>query len=121
MGQLRDFPLACIPNDYYTNLSMHIQVDGVFMRDLRFIHFSSHGAIIEFIRNTDAFRFSPSWSYYELEEKGIRTVPIKNMDLCVYCGWIKRKRETLFPAAESFIQILQECYDKDNPLKRFKK
>lgn len=121
MGQLRDFPLACIPNDYYTNLSMHIQVDGVFMRDLRFIHFSSHGAIIEFIRNTDAFRFSPSRSYYELEEKGIRTVPIKNMDLCVYCGWIKRKRETLFPAAESFIQILQECYDKDNPLKRFKK
>ena len=116
MEQLRAFPLACLSGDYFYNLSLHLQIGGFFIRELSFFNFDSHGAIIEFIQNTDAFRFGPGWSYYDLAKKNIRTIPIKDMDLTVYCAWIKRKKELLSPEANAFLEILKGYYNRGCPV-----
>lgn len=115
MKQLKEYPIACLAGDYFYDLSLHIVIDKVSLRELRVLNFNSHGAVIDFIQNTDAFRFGPGCSYHDLKEKGIKTIPIKNMDLVISCAWIKRKNESISSETQEFIEILKKYYQRRHP------
>lgn len=117
MEQLSDYPLVRMPDDYFANLTLHLQVDSVKISDFKTFYLNSHGAIITFIQNTDAFRLGPGWSYHDFAKVGIRTIPIKNMNVEVSCAWIKRKKELLTNEAAQFLQIIKKYYERDYPLK----
>lgn len=115
MKELKEYPLVCLSGDYFHDLSMHIKIDKFPLSELNILHFNSHGAVIDFIQSTDAFRFGPGCSYHDLKEKGIKTIPIKNMDLTISCAWINRKNEILSPETQELIEILKKYYQRKHP------
>lgn len=60
------------------------------------------------MRHTDAYRFGPGLSNRDFADLGIRSIPIRNCDVDVVVGWIKKKSAALSFIGEEFVHLLEE-------------
>ena len=111
MQQLLQYPIVRLPDDYFSNLTHYLEIDGVRLIDhKRVIYVSDSAAIIELLRMTDVFRYGPGVSAADFEEYGVRTIPIRNCKVQISAGWLQRRRELLSPEAQAFVALLEGLY-----------
>ena len=109
--QLLDYPFVRLPDDYFSNLTFYLEIDGVPLASFeRVIYVNDSAAILSILQKTDALRFGPGLSAPDFAEHGIRTVPIHNCAVKIDVGWIQRKREILSQEARSFVSELEKLY-----------
>lgn len=109
--ELQQYPHIRRPNDYFSNLSSYLEIDGVRMIDFpKDMYVNDSASIFTILQTTDAFRFGPGLSRADLAAYGIRTIPIHNCDVQITVGWLQRKRETLGEDAREFLSMLQNLY-----------
>ena len=107
MEQLLDYTFIRFPDDYFSNLTFYLTIDGVRLKEFKkVLYVNDTAAIISLLQNTDVFRFGPGLSAKAYKDFGIRSIPIRNCDMHVEAGWIQRKREKRSPEAEEFVKIL---------------
>ncbi|MBE9880886.1 LysR family transcriptional regulator [Enterococcus casseliflavus] len=108
MEELRSFPVIRKPDDYYSSLSFYLEIDGIRLAELdKVIYTNDNSSIITMLQKTDVFRFGPSISKNEFNQYGIKTIPIKNCQVFIRIGWIKRKKEILSNESQSFIEFFK--------------
>ena len=111
MQQLLQYPIVRLPDDYFSNLTHYLEIDGVRLIDhKRVIYVSDSAAILGLLRTTDVFRYGPGVSAADFAEYGVRTIPIRNCKVQISAGWLQRRRELLSPEAQSFIALLERLY-----------
>ena len=111
MEQLLDFPFVRLPDDYFSNLTHYLEIDGVRLaRFRRVVYVSDSAAILALLRQTDVIRFGPGLSARDFDAYGIRSIPIRNCNVQINVGWLQRKRELLSPEAQEFVGLLEGLY-----------
>lgn len=109
MRELLQYPFVRMPDDYFSNLTFYLEIDGVRLTEFkRTVYLSDSAAILSMIRETDAFRFGPSLSAKDLAAYGIRTIPIHNCNVQITVGWLRRKRDNLSEEAQAFVAQLEK-------------
>ncbi|MBQ6583259.1 MAG: LysR family transcriptional regulator [Mogibacterium sp.] len=108
MEALKNYPIVRIYDDYFSNLTTYIKIDGVELSELKQkIHVNDGMGLVNILYHTDAFRFGPGISIENFRKYGIRSIPIANCDVRVTIGWIKKKNASLDDSAREMIDILQ--------------
>lgn len=111
MEELLQYPFVRRPDDYFSNLTHYLEIDGVRLTNFtQVVYLNDTSAILSLLRSTDAFRFGPGLSAGDFSAYDIRTIPIRNCKIQITTGWIRRKRETLSSEAEDFVAMLQKLY-----------
>ncbi len=107
--ELLDYPFIRFPDDYFSNLTFFLEIDGLKLNSFKkVLHVNDTAAIISILQNTDAFRFGPKLSADHFEKMGIRTIPIRNCQVRINVGWIDKKKEMHSPDMLDFIALLEE-------------
>ena len=113
MEQLLPHPFVRLPDDYFSNLSFYLEIDGVRLEQFkRVVYVNDSAAILSLLRSTDVVRLGPGLSAPDFAEYGIRTIPIRNCQVQINVGWIQRSREMLSTEAQAFVKMLEELYPK---------
>lgn len=111
MEQLLQYPVVRLPDDYFSNLTFYLEIDGIRLTEhKKVVYVSDSAAIIALLRKTDVFRFGPGLSAPDYAQFGIKTIPIRNCGVKINVGWIQRKRELLSPEAQAFVDLLGALY-----------
>ena len=111
MAEMLDFPFVRLPDDYFSNLTHYLEIDGVRLTNFtNTIYVNDTAAILAFLTRTDAFRFGPSLSTKDFKAHGVKTIPIKNCNIKITVGWIQKKKEILSPEAKEFVKQLEALY-----------
>lgn len=111
MEELKAYPCVRLPDDYFSHLTFYLEIDGIKLTELKRVVYVNNGAsIINLLQNTDVYRFGPLLSAPDYKRYGIHTIPIKNCNLQINVGWIRRKKEILSKEAEAFVTMLQTLY-----------
>ncbi len=98
-----------MPDDYFSNLTSYLEVDGMKIHKLKnTIYVNDCAAILSILQSTTAFRLGPGFSRPELEGFGIRSIPIQNCQVAVYAGWICRKDKMLTEDEKAFVEKLNQ-------------
>lgn len=101
-----------LPYDFISNLNRTLEVDNVHISDLsRSITMSNYHAIIKMLHTTDSFILGHKWQIEELSQSGIKSMLIRNSDIMKHFVIVKRKRESLSPAAQVFVKIIRHDYE----------
>ena len=109
--ELLEFPFVRRPDDYFSNLTHYLEIDGVRLTSFtRVVYVNDSAAVLSALRSTDVFRFGPGLSATDFAGYGIRTIPIRNCKIQITTGWLQRKRETLSEEAGDFVAMLQNLY-----------
>jgi DNA-binding transcriptional LysR family regulator len=109
MEELLDYPIIRQHDDYFSNLTFYLEIDGVKLTSFKkTVHVNNYAAIVNMLRTTDVFRFTPGVSRLDFELAGIRTIPIRNCQVEVSIGWLRRKKELLSPGAMEFVDIFTD-------------
>lgn len=113
MEELLDYPVIRRHDDYFSNLTFYLEIDGVKLTSFKkVVHANDSAAIVNMIQATDVFRFTPGVSRRDYDLRGIRTIPIRNCGVEISIGWIRRKKELLSPGAVEFIDIFTDLCQK---------
>jgi len=113
MQELLDYPFVRLPDDYFSNLTHYLEIDGVKLNNFkRTIYANDSTAIISFLSRTDAFRFGPKLSEEDFRRYGIKTIPIKNCNIKITAGWIMKRKQILSAEASDFVMMLDKMYIK---------
>lgn len=111
MEELLPYPFVRMPDDYFSNLTFYLEIDGIRLTEFkRVVYLSDSAAILTMLRETDVFRFGPGISSPDFASYGIRSIPIHNCTVQIMVGWLQRKRDTLSDEANEFIAELQKLY-----------
>ena len=109
MEELIQYPIVRLHDDHYSNLTNYLRIDGILLRDSRkHIYVSDNAGLVNVMRHTDAYRFGPGLSNRDFADLGIRSIPIRNCDVDVVVGWIKKKSAALSFIWEEFVHLLEE-------------
>lgn len=109
--ELLRYPFIRRPDDYFSNLTNYLEIDGVSLTNFtRVVYANDSASILSALRTTDVFRFGPGLSAADFAEFGVRTIPIHNCKIQITTGWLQRKRETLSEEAGAFVAMLQKLY-----------
>ena len=109
MEELIQYPIVRLHDDHYSNLTNYLRIDGILLRDSRkHIYVSDNAGLVNVMRHTDAYRFGPGLSNRDFADLGIRSIPIRNCDVDVVVGWIKKKSAALSFIGEEFVHLLEE-------------
>ena len=113
MEQLLQYPIVRLPDDYFSNLTFYLQIDGIRLTEhKKVVYVNDSAAILALLSQTDIFRFGPGLSAPDFAAHGIRSIPIRNCDVQINVGWVQRKRELLSPEAQDFVRLLEGLYLK---------
>jgi len=104
---LLQYPIVRMPDDYFSNLTFYLTIDGVALTEFKkVVYMGDSAAVLNMLKYTDVFRFGPGISREDFSEYNIKTIPIRNCDVKIRIAWIKRKKELLSEEAAEFIQLL---------------
>ena len=113
MEQLLQYPIVRLPDDYFSNLTFYLEIDGIRLTEhKKVIYVNDSAAILALLSTTDVFRFGPGLSAPDYARYGIKTIPIRNCNVQINAGWLQRKRELLSPEAQAFVDLLGRLYPK---------
>lgn len=111
MAELLQYPFVRMPDDYFSNLTFYLEIDGIRLTEFkRVVYLSDSAAILAMLRETDAVRFGPGLSAPDFAAYGIRTIPIRNCAVQITVGWLRRKRDMLSDEAKEFVAQLEKLY-----------
>lgn len=111
MPELLQYPFVRLPDDYFSNLTFYLEIDGIRLTEFkRVVYLSDSAAILSMLRETDAVRFGPGLSAPDFAAYGIRTIPIRNCAVQITVGWVQRKRDMLSNEAQEFVAQLEKLY-----------
>ena len=111
MEEMLAYPHVRLPDDYFSNLTHYLEIDGVRLNNFkRTIYVDDSTIITTLLKETDAFRFGPGLSARDFAAHGIRTIPIRNCGVQITVGWVQRKREILSAEAQEFVSQLEALY-----------
>lgn len=111
MAELLQYPFVRMPDDYFSNLTFYLEIDGIRLTEFkRVVYLSDSAAILAMLRETDAVRFGPGLSAPDFAAYGIRTIPIRNCAVQITVGWLRRKRDMLSDEAKEFVARLEKLY-----------
>ena len=72
MEQLLPHPFVRLPDDYFSNLSFYLEIDGVRLEQFkRVVYVNDSAAILSLLRSTDVVRLGPGLSAPDFAEYGI--------------------------------------------------
>jgi len=109
--ELSQYPFVRMPDDYFSNLTFYLEIDGVRLTAFeRVVYLSDSAAILSMLRETDAVRFGPGLSAKDFASYGVRTIPIRNCTVQITAGWLRRKRDNLSEEAQEFVSQLEKLY-----------
>ena len=111
MAELLHFPIVRLPDDYFSNLTFYLQIDGIRLTEhKKVVYVNDSAAILALLSKTDIFRFGPGLSAPDFASYDIQSIPIRNCDVRINVGWVQRKRELLSPEARDFVRLLEGLY-----------
>lgn len=111
MEELLPYSFVRMPDDYFSNLTFYLEIDGIRLSEFkRVVYLSDSAAILAMLQRTNVFRFGPGLSADDFAAYGIRTIPIQNCSIRITVGWIRRKRDMLSGEAREFVALLEKLY-----------
>lgn len=113
---LLPYPAIRLSGDAYTYFDETTDLDSYSWSDFKQIIFVDNlAAMLNIVKQTNAFKLSDVWEVTEYERFGLRSIPLTSgFDLSL--GWLKRKNSNLSEGAQLFIDIFKEKY-QDNFVK----
>lgn len=119
MRELLPYAIVRPQDDYLSTITTNnVMIDNVPLTDFKkAVFLNNSGAIINFIKTTNAFQFCPSCCEKDFTPLGIKTIPIKNCDMRIKIGWICKSKGQLSEEATQFVRLLNDhFYDFSFPL-----
>lgn len=111
MEELLKYPYIRRPDDYFSNLSFYLEIDGIPLKRFKTkFYVDDTASLISVLKATDAVRFGPKLSRKSFLPYGIRTIAIANCNVKISVGWVKRKKEVLSAEAAEFIHMVEKQF-----------
>lgn len=111
MRELIKFPVVRFRDDYFSNLTYFLEIDGIKLIKIKYEAFVDDNLDIQnFLLQTNAFCFQLGINASYYTEKNLHVIPIYNIDLKINVAWIKQRKVKLSSEAEAFIKALEQLY-----------
>ncbi|MGE5627971.1 MAG: LysR family transcriptional regulator [Solirubrobacterales bacterium] len=111
MSDLVQSTVIRAPDDYFSNLSYLIEVDGVnFTQFDKAMFINDYSTRLRLLSMTDMISIEPAWNKDIEKELGIRIMPIANCNIEISMGWIKRKKGNLPEKVMELIELLENKF-----------
>ncbi len=111
MAELLQFPIVRLPDDYFSNLTFYLEIDGIRLTEHKKVVYVNDSAAILALLSTD--RYFPVRARAEragfCSDTTSKAIPIRNCDVRINVGWLQRKRELLSPEARAFCRLLERA------------
>lgn len=110
---LLDKTFVKLPNDFYSNLNIPLNIDNITINSFaKEITSSNYHAIIKMIKHEDAFLLGHKWVIDELQQTNIKSYIVANSEqITKYFIIIRRKNEYLSETTQIFLDLIHEHYD----------
>lgn len=110
-SQLCDYPYIQLPYDFFSNLNLSLTIDKISIVSLKkTITMSNYHAIINMLNHTDAFILGNKWQVEELKFSRVKSLLFENCDIEENFVIIRRKREIISKAGQTFLNIIYQTY-----------
>ncbi|WP_028042678.1 LysR family transcriptional regulator [Candidatus Stoquefichus massiliensis] len=107
------YPYIHLPNDFFSNLNQSLTINKTPLSSFqKNIVMSNYHAMINMINHTDSFMLGNKWQVEELKYSHIKSIPLKNCNIHKNFVIIKRKREILSDAGNTFLNIIKNTYEQ---------
>lgn len=107
--ELADYLYIHLPSDFFSNLNLSLNLDGIQLSDFpKTLTMSNYHSIIHMLKKTNSFLIGNKWQIDELQKTRIISLPLENVNLNNHLMIIKRKREILSTAAISFLDVFKK-------------
>lgn len=109
MEELMEYPIVRPRDDLYSSITTHVRVGDHALNDLQTIFFANDNYTrIRAMHETNAYSNCNNWNIPEYEKNGFVVRKLKDCEIEVCLGWIKRQKEELSLNAQHFVDILEE-------------
>ncbi len=109
--QLLPYPYLHIPDDFYSNLSHPLNVDGVQISSFpRTIIMNNYHSLLNMLNHTDCFILGHPWQKTELMKSHVKTLKLIHNTINKHLVIIYRKKQLLSDEAELFLKIFKKDY-----------
>lgn len=109
---MMQFPIIRAKDDYFSNITKFLEVDGVSLKEFRKIIFCNDSeSKIKMLLESDVTTFIPGWSRRDYEQLGVHILEIEHCDISITLGWIKKKRENLSENAQKYLDVVMNYFD----------
>ncbi len=99
------------PDDYFSNLSYLIEIDGVHFTEFEKTMFiDDYATRLRLMSLTDLICIETDWNRKIESALGIKAIPIVNCSINISMGWIKRKKESLPKKVMEFVTLLENKF-----------
>lgn len=110
-SQLKESTYIHLPSDFFSNLNLSLNIDGVQLTHFpKTLIMSNYHAILNLLKHADSFYMGHKWQVDELRHSHIKSLLLKNCDLEKNFVIVKHKNDILSDAANIFLDIIQENY-----------
>lgn len=111
MKELLEWPVVRFRDDYFSNLTYFLEIDGIKMIEIKKEVFIDDNLDLQnFLMETKAFSFQLGINRSYFESRGLHVLPIANNTLQEEVLWIKQKKTTLPDTMKDLVAELQQIY-----------
>lgn len=111
MRELLDLPVIRFRDDYFSNMTYFLEIDGVKLIEIKHEIFVDDNLDIQnFLLQTNAYYFQLGINASYYTERGLHVIPIHNCDLKIEVLWIKQRKALLSMEAENFVGVLKGLF-----------
>ena len=111
MRELLDLPVIRFRDDYFSNMTYFLEIDGVKLIEIKHEIFVDDNLDIQnFLLQTNAYYFQLGINASYYTERGLHVIPIHNCDLKIEVLWIKQRKTLLSMEAENFVGVLKGLF-----------
>lgn len=111
MSEIVNSTVIRAPDDYFSNLSYLIEVDGIhFTQFEKTMFINDYATRLRVLSMTDTISIETSWNKDIEKGLGVRAIPIANCNIQISIGWIKRKKENIPEKVMEFIELLEKKF-----------
>ena len=111
MRELLDLPVIRFRDDYFSNMTYFLEIDGVKLIEIKHeIFVDDNPDIQNFLLQTNAYYFQLGINASYYTERGLHVIPIHNCDLKIEVLWIKQRKTLLSMEAENFVGVLKGLF-----------
>lgn len=108
MSELVRSTVLRAPDDYFSNLSYLIEIDGVnFTEFEKTMFINDYATRLRVLSLTDMICIETDWNKNIEKGLDIKAIPIKNCHINISMGWIKRKMENLPLKVMEFMELVE--------------
>lgn len=111
MKELIGLPTVRFRDDYFSNLSYFLEIDGVKLTEIKHEVFVDDNLDIQnFLLETDAFSFQLGINRNYFEERNLHSIPIENSEFKTEVWWIKQRKTRLSKRMQELVEMFKLMY-----------